>query len=279
MRTSRRSPVGTVIGSHSDFGRGDWRLAVSRSGRSSRAKRLVDVVASGVGLLVLSPVMIATGSMILLEDRGTPFYRARRCGLGDSQFTMLKFRTMVLSADKIGGSSTGSKDPRITSVGRALRATKLDELPQLINVLRGEMSLVGPRPNIDWEVATYSAEEAVITTVRPGITDLASIVFADEGEILAEESDPDLAYEQLIRPWKSRLGIIYARNVHVGLDLKIIALTLLNSIDREAALKLVGDLVAGLGGDDELVSIARRQRALEPTPPPGYSAVIDRVPA
>lgn len=244
-----------------------------------RAKRGLDLAASGAGLIVLSPLMAGIYGAIWLHDRGDPIYAARRCGMGDRNFTMLKFRTMVLNADRLGGASTGSRDPRITPVGRALRATKLDELPQLINVFRGDMSLVGPRPNIDWEVASYSAVEKELMTVRPGITDIASIVFADEGEILADAVDPDLAYEQLIRPWKSRLGLVYARNARVSLDLYVIGLTLLNAIDRPRTLRRVSRLVARLGATPEEVEIALRREALVPTPPPGFDEVLTAVPS
>ena len=221
-------------------------------------KRALDVAIAG-GLFVLAPVVAGLAAAIWLQDHGTPIYAAKRCGRYGEPFIMYKFRTMVLNADKLGGSSTGNKDPRITAIGRTMRATKSDELPQFVNVLRGDMSLVGPRPNIDWEVATFSDEERPILDVRPGITDLASIVFADEGTILADADDPDLAYEQLIRPWKSRLGLLYARNASVPLDLKIVALTLVNTLHRTTALRAVSRLVASLGASPELVAVARRE--------------------
>lgn len=243
-----------------------------------RRKRALDACAATAGLLALSPVMAGIVAAVWLSDRGDPIYAARRCGMGDRMFTMLKFRTMVLDADQLGGSSTGIRDPRITPVGSFLRATKLDELPQLINVFRGDMSLVGPRPNIDWEVASYSVEERLLMSVRPGITDIASIVFADEGAILADHDDPDLAYEQLIRPWKSRLGIVYARNAGVILDLRIIALTLLNSFNRPQALARVSRMLKQLGADPSEVAVALRQADLVPTAPPGHAGVLTAVP-
>ena len=192
---------------------------------------------------------------------------------------MYKFRTMVLNADRIGASSTGNRDPRITTVGRFMRATKIDELPQLINVARGDMSLVGPRPNIGWEVASYSDEERGLLAVRPGITDLASIVFADEGAVLADHPDPDLAYEQLIRPWKSRLGLVYAHNASVSLNLRIIALTLLNSVNRPKALAKVVRLLQALDAEASLIRVATREDPLVPSAPPGFVEVITAVPA
>lgn len=237
-------------------------------------KRAVDVAASGLGLLFLSPAMSVVAAAVWVSDKASPIYAAQRCGLHGRNFTMYKFRSMVSNADSIGGSSTSNKDPRITAIGTAMRATKFDELPQLINVFKGDMSLVGPRPNIDWEVDTYSSEEQALLNVRPGITDLASIVFADEGAILAETDDPDLAYEQLIRPWKSHLGLVYVNNAGVRLDLRIIGLTLLNSIDRAAALQRVSRLVASLGASNEIVDVSLRARPLVPTPPPGHTQVI-----
>lgn len=243
-----------------------------------KSKRVFDIAVSGSGLIIAAPLMSTLALAIWWHDRGSPLYRAKRCGRGGRTFTMYKFRTMVLNADRLGGSSTGSNDPRITPVGRLMRATKADELPQLVNVFRGEMSLVGPRPNIDWEVASYSSEELQLMTVRPGITDVASIAFADEGEILANEADPDLAYEQLIRPWKSRLGLVYVQHAGVVLDLQVIALTLLNSLNRSLALELLSSLLRRLGASSQEVEIALRRQPLVPTPPPGYEHVLTVVP-
>ena len=145
---------------------------------------------------------------------------------------MLKFRTMVVDAESVGGSSTSARDPRITSIGHLLRRWKLDEIPQFINVLKGDMSLVGPRPQVGWDVARYTEEERRLLTVRPGITDWASIRFRDEGEILAAEADPDEAYDRLIRPDKIRLGLEYVDKVSVRTDLQILRDTFLSVIGR-----------------------------------------------
>lgn len=241
------------------------------------SKRALDVVASGAGLVIAGPLMGGVAIAIWLHDRGNPIYAAKRCGRFGRNFTMLKFRTMVLDAERFGASSTGNRDPRITPVGHLIRAVKVDELPQLVNVLRGDMSLVGPRPNIDWAVASYSDEERELLSARPGITDLASIVFADEGEILADAKDPDLSYEQLIRPWKSRLGLLYVRHASAILNLKIIALTLLNAVDRPATLRRVSRIVHTLGGSPRLVAVSLRDEALTPAAPPGFSAPISQV--
>jgi len=135
---------------------------------------------------------------------------------------MYKFRTMIPDAERVGGPNTPDDDPRLTATGRILRRYKLDELPQLLNVLRGEMSFVGPRPQVPGEVAGYSDAERELLLVRPGITDWASIRFRNEGEILAAHPDPDRAYAELIRPEKMRLGLEYVREGTFADDLKII---------------------------------------------------------
>jgi lipopolysaccharide/colanic/teichoic acid biosynthesis glycosyltransferase len=140
---------------------------------------------------------------------------------------MYKFRTMVLDADKLGGSSTPDNDPRITSVGKFLRRFKLDELPQLANVIKGEMSLVGPRPQVQWAVELYSAEERQVLTVLPGITDYASVRFPNEGELLKGSSNPDRDYMEKIHPEKMRLSLEYVRNRSFLTDCKVIAETIL----------------------------------------------------
>nr|MDP9178948.1 sugar transferase [Gemmatimonadota bacterium] len=172
-------------------------------------KRALDIAAAGAGLILLSPLIAALSIAIYLQDYHSPLYVATRAGRGDRPFRMVKFRSMVIRADSSGVDSTAGDDARITRLGAFIRRFKLDELPQLWNVLRGDMSLVGPRPNVERETRLYTAEEKRLLSVRPGITDLASIVFADEGEILRGSDDPDLRYNQIIRPWKSRLGLVY----------------------------------------------------------------------
>ena len=184
---------------------------------------------------------------------------------------MLKLRSMVVNADKTGVDSTGAQDRRITNVGHFIRRYKLDELTQLWNVLIGDMSLVGPRPNVQRETELYTPIEKELLTVKPGITDFASIVFSDEGAILADKPDPDVAYNQLIRPWKSELGIFYIRNHSLLLDLKLILLTVVAIVNRRRALDGVSNLLLELGADVRLVRVATRNDRLVPTPPPGAS--------
>jgi lipopolysaccharide/colanic/teichoic acid biosynthesis glycosyltransferase len=189
-------------------------------------KRLTDLILSSISIVLLSPLLILISICIKLSDRGPVLYKAQRIGLHGEIFRMFKFRTMVVNADKIGGSSTPDNDPRITAVGRFLRKYKLDELPQLFNVLRGEMSIVGPRPEVKEYVDMYSQEEKIILSVRPGITDWASIWNPDEGKILQGSSDPDKTYLEIIRPGKIRLQMKYVRERSFWADLKIIWATL-----------------------------------------------------
>jgi lipopolysaccharide/colanic/teichoic acid biosynthesis glycosyltransferase len=190
-------------------------------------KRLFDILVSLPVLIICSPVFLLISVWIKAEDGGTVFYLAPRIGRYGKTFYMIKFRTMVMHADKKGTSSTTSGDARITRAGTFLRNYKLDELPQFMNVLKGDMSVVGPRPQIEWAVKMYSEEEKKILTLRPGITDYASIRFKNESEILARAGgNPDKAYMELIHPEKMRLSLEYLRTQSFFTDLKIIFSTL-----------------------------------------------------
>jgi len=188
-------------------------------------KRLFDMLLSIATIVLLSPLFLLVALFIKVGSPGPILYRSRRAGLRGKPFSLLKFRTMVVNADRIGGPSTSLDDPRVTRIGQILRKCKLDELPQLINVLKGEMSLVGPRPEVMSEVELYTTEEQLLLTVAPGITDWASIQFHNEGEILKGAADPHEAYRQLIRPEKIRLGLEYVRNRSLLIDLKILRAT------------------------------------------------------
>src|SRR3974390_1264561 len=189
-------------------------------------KRIFDIVASFFGLVLLSPVLALVAIFIMIDDPGPIFYRGRPAGLHGEPFRIYKFRTMVVNADKIGGPSSSADDPRITRVGQFLRRYKLDEFPQLLNVFVGEMSLVGPRPEVVEEVLLYSEEEKHLLDVRPGITDWASIRFRNEGEILRGSSDPHEAYRVKIRPEKIRLGLEYVDSRSFVTDCRILVRTL-----------------------------------------------------
>jgi len=190
-------------------------------------KRLFDVVFAAAALAGLAPVLLIVALIIKFSSPGPVLYRGVRVGLRGRRFRILKFRTMVANADRIGGSSTAEDDPRITRIGTFLRRYKLDELPQFLNVLAGDMSVVGPRPQVAWAVDLYTPEQRRLLEVRPGITDEASIRFRDEGEILRGAVDPDRAYLELIAPEKMRLGIEYVNNHSFFSDLKIIVKTAL----------------------------------------------------
>jgi len=189
-------------------------------------KRCFDVVVSAALLLLLSPVLLLLAVVIKLTAPGPVLYGGERAGRFGRPFRMWKFRSMVVGADARGPSSTAIDDPRITRVGALMRRYKLDELPQLLNVVRGEMSLVGPRPQVLWAVARYSDAEREVLAVRPGITDLASLSFANEAEILKGSADPDRTYYEQIHPEKMRLALEYVRTRTMRLDLWILAATL-----------------------------------------------------
>jgi len=189
-------------------------------------KRTFDLSLALGALVLLSPLLLAVAAVIKLEDGGAVFYRGVRVGRGGVPFRILKFRTMVVDADRLGGPSTSDDDPRITKPGTWLRRSKLDELPQLLNVLSGEMSFVGPRPEVAQEVALYSDEERTLLSVRPGITDWASIRFYDEGAILQSATDAHETYRRVIRPEKIRLALEYVRTASLGTDFRILVATL-----------------------------------------------------
>jgi len=188
-------------------------------------KRTLDFILALGALAVLSPVLVAIVLWIKFADPGPVLYAGRRVGRGGKTFRMLKFRTMVVDADRVGPSSTAGDDPRITRPGRFMRRLKLDELPQLINVLRGEMSFVGPRPQVQWAVDLYTPEQRALLAVRPGITDYASLRFRNEGEILKGSADPDKDYLEKIAPLKIELGLHYVQTYSLLSDVKLIVAT------------------------------------------------------
>jgi lipopolysaccharide/colanic/teichoic acid biosynthesis glycosyltransferase len=189
------------------------------------AKRLFDVVASFIGLLILLPVLLGISLWVLFDSRGGIFYRQVRVGRGGIDFKLWKFRTMHPDADKRGLLTVGGRDPRITRAGYYLRKYKLDELPQLLNVLTGDMSLVGPRPEVRKYVSLYTPEQLRVLDVRPGITDYASIEYADENELLAKAADPEKTYIEEVMPAKLKLNAKYIAEKGVMKDVRIIWLT------------------------------------------------------
>jgi len=203
-------------------------------------KRLFDFFVSFLGLVFMFPVLMLCALIIKSGSSGSVFYRGKRVGLNGKTFRTFKFRTMVTNAEMCGGSSTHEEDARINVIGAFLRRYKLDELPQLINVLLGDMSFVGPRPEVEKFVDIYSSEESIILTVRPGITDWSSIKFHNEGEIIAASgiADADEAYAKLIRPEKLRLQMKYVRERTFWIDIKIIFDTLATLFRTRSPLNL-----------------------------------------
>jgi lipopolysaccharide/colanic/teichoic acid biosynthesis glycosyltransferase len=188
-------------------------------------KRLFDVLASALGLLVLSPLLAAVALLVKLSSRGPVLFRQERIGRHFRPFLIYKFRTMVPDAPARGGPLTAGEDPRITPVGRVLRRSKLDELPQLLNVLRGEMSLVGPRPEVRRYVELFRRDYEEILRARPGITDLASLAYRQEAEILGRAENPEEEYVRHILPKKIRLNKEYLRRSSLFFDLGLIGKT------------------------------------------------------
>lgn len=188
-------------------------------------KRIFDIISSLFGLILLSPFMIIIAILIKLDSKGPIFFKQVRVTKNGREFKIFKYRTMKIGSDKYSQITVG-KDSRITKVGDFLRKYKLDEIPQLINVLIGDMSLVGPRPEVPKYVALYTEEQREILKVRAGITDYASIEFSNENDILANEADPEKAYIEKIMPRKIELNKKYLSEISVMTDIKIILLTI-----------------------------------------------------
>ena len=222
----------------------------------------------------MSPILLTFMYLVYRQDKHSPFYIARRVGKDGVAFKMVKIRSMSVNADKSGVDSTSLDDVRITTVGHKIRKYKLDEFTQLWNVLIGEMSLVGPRPNVKRDTDLYTDIEKKLLSVRPGITDFSSIVFSDEGEILEGMKDPDLSYNQLIRPWKSRLGLVYVEDHSILLDFKLIFYTIVAIISKQRAVNWVSKQLKSMNVDQEVINISKRESDLYPFPPPGSSEVV-----
>ena len=188
-------------------------------------KRLFDLVCALIGVVILTPFFLSIALIIILDSKGGVFYRQIRVGKGGKDFGLLKFRTMGLNADKEGLLTVGMKDNRVTRIGYYLRKYKLDELPQLFNVLYGDMSLVGPRPEVRKYVDLYNDEQKKVLTISPGITDLASIEYFNENEILGKSSNPEETYIQEIMPAKLALNLKYIASRGLLTDFKIILRT------------------------------------------------------
>ncbi|NMB11773.1 MAG: sugar transferase [Firmicutes bacterium] len=189
-------------------------------------KRVFDLIVSLIGLVVLSPLLVVIALLVKADSKGPVFFRQTRVGQGGKEFQIWKFRTMIIDAEEKGLQITVGADSRITGVGHFLREYKLDELPQLINILVGEMSFVGPRPEVPRYVATYDERQRCILKVRPGITDLASIEYRDENDILAQSDCPERTYVEKIMPKKIELNMQYIENLSVAYDVRLIFRTI-----------------------------------------------------
>jgi len=195
-------------------------------------KRIFDILFSVNVLLLLSPILIIIGILIILESRGGMFFSQKRIGKKEQPFQILKFRTMFLDAEKKGQITVGDRDPRITRVGFFLRKYKLDELPQFWNVLIGEMSIVGPRPEVPYYVSFYNQNQRQVFKVKPGITDYASLKYFDENKLLGKSENPEQTYIQEIMPKKLALNLEYVNNHNFSTDLKIIGKTALRILKK-----------------------------------------------
>lgn len=188
-------------------------------------KRIFDVTASGLGLLLLSPLFLIVAIWIRLDSPGPVFYRQTRVGRYNKDFRLLKFRSMRIGSDKKGLITIGGRDPRVTRSGYWIRKYKLDELPQLINVFKGDMSLVGPRPEVRKYVELYTPEQLHVLDVRPGITDMASIRYRNENELLEQAADPEQFYRDTVMQDKLRINLEYISDHSFFKDIKIILMT------------------------------------------------------
>lgn len=220
-------------------------------------KRFFDVTVSAIVLIVFSPILVIAMLAVFFEDLNNPIYTAKRVGRNAKLFSMYKIRSMRAGADKSGVESTSSDDVRITKIGAYIRKYKIDELSQFANVLVGDMSIVGPRPNTINEVEKYSDEEQRLLLMKPGITDIASIVFSNEGDILRLSSNPDKDYERLIRPWKSELALTYVKHNNFTLDIVIIIATAIAIFDRSRALKIMAKQLSKLQCRREIIEFTK----------------------
>lgn len=195
-------------------------------------KRIFDIVASGFGLLVMSPVFLILAIWIKLDSKGPLFYRQVRVGRKNRDFRIFKFRSMRVGADKMGLITVGGHDPRVTRSGYFIRKYKLDEFPQLINVFIGDMSLVGPRPEVRKYVDLYTSEQMQVLDVRPGVTSLASIRYRNENELLEKVEDSDQYYINVVMQDKLAIDLEYIRNVSFGYDIRLVFQTFWEIIRR-----------------------------------------------
>ncbi len=237
-------------------------------------KRIFDLTFSLFGLLLLLPFVTVLAILVWLQDFQNPLYIAQRVGKKNTKFNLVKLRSMIINADKSGVDSTSASDSRITRLGKFIRKFKFDELTQLWNVLVGDMSFVGPRPNVEREIKLYTEIEKELLNFKPGITDISSIVFSDESEILEPYEDPDIAYNQIIRPRKNSLALFYVRNQSLFFDIKLIVITILSIFNKSFSKKVLLRTARKMGANNDLLEMIRRDAALTPMPPPGSNEIV-----
>lgn len=215
-------------------------------------KRLLDLVLAVPAAVVTLPVVLVLMAAIWSYDRRFPLYIPRRIGKDRLPIAVFKLRTMIVGADKTGVDSTAKGDSRLLPHAETLRRYKLDELPQFWNVILGNMSLVGPRPNVAREVEKYTAEELRLLSVKPGLTDFSSILFSDLADRVAGSDDVNLAYEKNVRPWKSALGLFYVEHNNLCMDISLLHATAVSLLNRKRSLRLVQQILKRHGAPDGL---------------------------
>ena len=205
-------------------------------------------------IILISPALFVIAILIFFHDLSNPIYFGKRVGENNKIFNQFKFRSMKIN-QRINYQSTSDNDERITTIGKFLRKYKLDELPQLFNILLNNMKFVGPRPNVLSETSKYFENERKLLTVKPGITDFSSIVFSDEGSILEFSENPEQDYNELIRFWKNSLGLIYIKHRSFFLDIYLIFLTILNFFNRKKTLNLISQKILSLSLNYKEISL------------------------
>lgn len=239
------------------------------------SKRTLDVGLALVAAILTFPLLLIAATAVWAQDHSNPFYVSHRIGRHGVPFRFIKVRTMRVDAASSRVDTTVANDPRLLQRVTWIRASKLDELPQFWHVLAGSMTLVGPRPNVPRETALYSSEENILLQFKPGITDISSIVFSDLAQIVAGAPDANIAYNQLVRPWKSRLGLFYVRQRSLALDLQLLFYTFTNAFARDWTLTRLADIVKSAGGSQQLCELVRRRAALTPSAPPGLADIVN----
>jgi len=246
------------------------------SWHNAKTKRFIDAIAASFLLVVFTPLIGICAFIIWLQDGNSPIFCQTRCGKHRTKITIFKLRSMTLSVNDSGIGTTSENDGRITKFGSLIRKLKIDELPQLMNVIYGDLSLVGPRPQTVAEANLYTEVEEEIFNAKPGMTDLASVVFSDLNTIVASAADPNVAYHQLVRPWKSRLALLYVQKSSLKLDICILGLTAICIFSSRFAARLASQLLGVIHAETDLTNFTKRDQPLTPQPPPGSATIITK---